>query len=139
MEQEHFEPGFQEIYKDYIRKEKEESDRIYREIAPELTLRSGRTGRRWFPAAAAVLLILITGTWALTSDHSPLKSRHKYTKAEVRKSLEKTIHALSACSKTVREEFSRIEDLTAMTSAIKPVKKNTAGGIPKSDSNTIKN
>ena len=139
MEQEYFDPDFQEIYNDYILKEEEESDRIYREIAPELTIPARRIRRWWYPAAAAVLLILVAGTWALTSDQSPFRQKPKYTQVEIRESLVKTIHALSACSKTVRQEFSRIEDLTAMTNAIGPSKKGPAGGNQKSDSNTTKN
>ncbi|MFA5817516.1 MAG: hypothetical protein WC865_18085 [Bacteroidales bacterium] len=137
MEQEHFDPDFKEIYEWYIREEQEESRKIYDEIAPELTLPVRRIRRWWYPAAAA-LLILVAGTWALTSDKSPFQSKPKYTEAEVRQSLEKTIRALSICSKTVREEFSHIEDLSAMTDAIKPAKRTPAID-PKSDSNTIKN
>ena len=138
MEQEHFDPDFQEIYNGYIRQEEEESDKIFREIAPRLTLPARRI-QGWWYAAAAVVLIILSGTWMLTSDHSPFNSKPKYTQAEIRESLGKTIHALSACSKTVRQEFSRIEDITAMTNAIGPSKKGPAGGNQKSDSNTSKN
>ena len=138
MEQEQFDPEFQEIYDDYIRREKEESDKIYREIAPGLTLPARRIQRRWY-AFAATVVIMLSGTWMLTSVHSPFNSKPKYTQAEIRQSLEHTIHALSTCSKTVREEFSRIEDLTAMTNAIGPSKKGPAGGNQKPDSNTTKN
>ncbi|TSA32595.1 MAG: hypothetical protein D4R64_15765 [Porphyromonadaceae bacterium] len=137
MEQEHFDPDFKELYDRYIREEQEEARKIYNEIAPELTLPARHIRRWWYPVAAAVL-ILTAGTWAVTSDQSPFRSKPKYTEAEVRQSLEKTIRALSIYSKTVREEFSRVEDLTAMTEAIKPGKRTPAID-PKSDSNTIKN
>jgi len=122
MEQEHFDPDFQEIYERYIRKEKEENDKVYREIAPELRFPVRRI-RHWWYLAAATVLILIAGTWALTSDLSPFQAKPKYSEAEVRQSLEKTIRALSIYSKTVRKEFSQVEDLAAMTDAIKPSKK----------------
>ncbi|MCX6225148.1 MAG: hypothetical protein NTV01_10450 [Bacteroidia bacterium] len=138
MKQEHFDPDFQETYNQYIRKEEEDSEKIYREIAAEIKLPVRRIRRWWYPAAA-ILLILIAGTWALTSDKSPFHSKPGYTQAEVRESLEKTIRALSIYSKTVRKEFSQVEDLTAMTDAIKPAKKNPAAGNQKSDSNTTKN
>jgi len=93
----------------------------------------------WWITAAAALLLVFAGTWALTSDQSPFRSKTKYTQAEVRKSLEQTIRALSACSKTVREEFSQVEDLTAMTDAIKPAKKVPTVNNSKQDSNTTKN
>ncbi|MFH0761369.1 MAG: hypothetical protein V2A67_07685 [Bacteroidota bacterium] len=121
MEQEHFDPEFQRIYDQYIRKEKEEAANVYSEMLPELKLPARRI-RWWYPVAAAVL-ILATGTVLITSDQNPFRTKSKYTDVEVRESLEKTIHALSTCSKTVREEFKRIEDLTAMTEAIKPGRK----------------
>ena len=139
MEQEHFDPDFKKLYDQYIREEQEKSQKIYDEIAPEIMLPVRRITRWWYPAAAAVLLILVTGTWAITSDQSPFKAKPKYTQAEVRESLEKTIRALSIYSKTVRKEFSKVEDLTAMTDAIKPTKKIPATGSQKSDSNTTKN
>jgi len=139
MEQEHFDPEFQEIYDQYIRKEEEDSDKIYREIEAEITLPVRPVRRWWYPAAAAVLLILVTGTWALTSDQSPFKAKPKYTQAEVRESLEKTIRALSIYSKTVCKEFSQVEDLTAMTNAIKPAKKVLSPNNQKADTNTTKN
>jgi len=138
MEQEPFDSDFRDIYNVYIRKEKEESDKIYREIAPALNLPERRIRRWWYPAAAAIL-ILIAGTWMLTSDQNPFKPKPKYTQAEIRQSLEKTIRALSIYSKTVRKEFSQVEDLTAMTDALKPAKKLPAAGNLKSDSNTTKN
>jgi hypothetical protein len=139
MEQEHPDMEFKELYSRYIREEKEESLKMYQEIAPQLTIPVRRTRRWWYASAAAVILILISSTWMLTSDRSPLNARPKYTEAEVRQSLEKTIRALSMCSKTVKEEFSRIEDLTAMTDAIKPARKTPAAGNSKTDSNTTKN
>ena len=139
MEQEHFDPDFKKLYDQYIREEQEKSQKIYDEIAPEIMLPVRRITRWWYPAAAAVLLILVTGTWAITSDQSPFKAKPKYTQAVVRESLEKTIRALSIYSKTVRKEFSKVEDLTAMTDAIKPTKKIPATGSQKSDSNTTKN
>jgi hypothetical protein len=139
MEQEHVDPDFREIYDEYIRNEKDESEKIYLEIAPELTLPARRINRWWIPAAAAALLLVFAGTWILTSDQNPFRSKSKYTQAEVRKSLEQTIRALSACSKTVREEFSQVEDLTAMTDAIKPAKKVPTENNSKQDSNTTKN
>jgi len=138
MEQEQFDPDFREIYAGYIRKEREVSDKVYREIAPVLRLPVRRIRRWWYPVAAAVL-ILIVGTWMLTSDQSPFRPKPKYTQAEIRQSLEKTIRALSIYSKTVRKEFSQIEELTAMTDALKPVKKIPVAGNQKSDSNTTKN
>ena len=139
MEQEHFDPDFKEVYDQYIRKEKEESEKIYREIAQELTLPVRKLRRWWIPSAAAVLLILVAGTWALTSDQSPFRQKPKYTQAEVRESLEKTIRALSIYSKTVRKEFSKVEDLTAMTNAIRPAKKIPSVNNQKSDPNSTKN
>jgi hypothetical protein len=138
MEQEQFDSDFRDIYNVYIRKEKEESDKIYREIAPDLSLPERRIRRWWYPAAAAIL-ILIAGTWMLTSDQNPFKPKPKYTQAEIRQSLEKTIRALSIYSKTVRKEFSRIEDLAAITEAIRPAKKGMSGNRQKSESNTSKN
>lgn len=138
MEQEQFDSDFQDIYNEYIRKEREESDKIYCEIAPVMRLPERRIRRWWYPAAAAIL-ILIAGTWMLTSDQNPFKPKPKYTQAEIRQSLEKTIRALSIYSKTVRKEFSQVEDLTAMTGALKPAKKLPAAGNLKSDSNTTKN
>jgi hypothetical protein len=138
MEQEHFDPEFQQLYNRYIREEKEESLKIYNEIAPEITLPVRRI-RRWFYPAAAAILILAAGTWALTSDQSPFKSQPKYSQAEVRESLEKTIRTLSIYSKTVRKEFSKVEDLTAMTDAIKPAKKSSGANNQNPDSNTSKN
>jgi hypothetical protein len=137
MEQEHIDPEFKELYDKYILGEEEEARILYNEIAPELTLKTKRNHRWWYPAAA-ILLILIAGTWALTSDQSPFHPKPKYTQAEIRESLEKTIRALSIYSKTVRKEFSQVEDLTAMTSAIKRTKKIPAPGNQKSDSNTTK-
>jgi hypothetical protein len=139
MEQEHFDPEFQEIYKQYIRKEEEESTQIYLEMAAEISLPVKRINRWWVPAAAAVLLIVLTGTWAITSDQSPFKAKQKYSQAEVKQSLEKTIRALTIYSKTVRKEFSKVEDLTAMTDAIKPAKKIPAATNQNSDTNTFKN
>ncbi|MFA6126725.1 MAG: hypothetical protein WC699_05430 [Bacteroidales bacterium] len=139
MEQEHFDPDFQEIYEQYIRTEKEESSEIYRDMAAEISLPKRHIRRWWIPAAAAVFLMLITGTWALTSDKSPFRTKPKYTQAEVRESLQKTIRALSIYSKTVRKEFSQVEDLTAMSNAIKPSKKIPAPVNQKSDLNTTKN
>jgi hypothetical protein len=139
MEQEHIDPEFKELYDKYIREEKEESLKLYNEIAPQLILPVKRIRRWWYTAAAAVLLLLITGTWALTSNQSPFHPKPKYTETEVRESLEKTIRALSIYSKTVREEFSRVEDLTAMTNAIKPGKKAQDRNNPKIESNTTKN
>jgi hypothetical protein len=139
MEQEQFDPEFQEFYKQFIRKEKEESVKIYREMASQISIPVRHIGRWWIPSAAAVLILVITGIWALTSDHSPFKSKPKYTQAEVKESLGKTIRALSMYSKTVRKEFSKVEDLTAMTDAIRPAKKIPAAGNQKSDSNTTKN
>jgi hypothetical protein len=139
MEQERMDPEFQDAYNQYIKKEKAESDKIFREIAPEISLPVRSIRRWWIPSAAAVLIMVITGTWAITSDQSPFKAKPKYTKAEVRESLEKTIRALSIYSKTVRKEFSKVEDLTAMTDAIKPAKKIPTAGNQKSDPNTTKN
>jgi hypothetical protein len=139
MEQERFDPDFKEIYNQYIREEEEESEKIYREMAPELKLPVRKMRRWWIPSVAAVLLILVAGTWAITSLNSPLRQKPKYSQAEVRESLEKTIRALSIYSKTVRKEFSKVEELTAMTSAIRPTKKNPTGGIEKSDQHTTKN
>ena len=137
MGQEHFDPEFQELYNRYIRDEEAEAEAAYREMSREITLPARKQRRWWIPAAAAIL-ILAGGTWALTSENGPLHPKPKYSKAEIRESLEKTIHALSTCSKTVKEEFSRIEDLTAMTTAIKPSKR---AKVPenKTDSNTTKN
>ncbi len=139
MEQEHFDPEFKELYDKYIREEKEEALKLYNEIAPQLTLPVKRIRRWWYTAAAAVLLLLITGTWALTSDQSPFRPKPKYTEAEVRESLEKTIRALSIYSKTVRKEFSQVENLTAMTNAIKPAKKALDRTNTKNESNTTNN
>ncbi len=139
MEQERFDPDFKEIYAQYIREEEDESEKIYREMAPELKLPVRKMRQWWIPSVAAVLLILVAGTWAITSLNSPFMQKPKYTQAEVRESLEKTIRALSIYSKTVRKEFSKVEELTAMTSAIRPTKKNPAGGIEKSDQHTTKN
>lgn len=139
MELEQFDPDFQEIYNHYIRQEKQESDTLYREMEPEFRIPEKRISRRWIPAAAATVLLLVAGTWALTSEYGPFRPKPKYTQAEIRESLEKTIHALSSCSKTIREEFSRVGDLTAMTTAIKPAKKSQTGNMQKSDTNTSKN
>ena len=79
------------------------------------------------------------GTVLLTSDQNPFRSKTGFTEAEVRESLEKTIHALSTCSKTVREEFRRIEDLTAMTEAIKPGRKPNSRVDQKPNSQTSNN
>lgn len=139
MEQEHFDPDFQEVYNRYILHEKDESRKLYDEIAPEIKLPDRRIPHWWVPAAAAALLILFTGTWALISDQGLFRPKPKYTEAEVRESLVKTIRALSICSKTIREEFSRVEDLTAMADAIKPGKKTPGHGNQKNESNTTKN
>lgn len=138
MEQEHFDPEFKAAYDQYILEEEEEAGKIYAKMAPELKIPVRRIHRWWYPAAAA-LLILVAGTWALTSDQSPFRPKPRYTQVEIRQSLEQTIRALSICSKTVREEFSRIEDLTAMTDAIKPAKKIPSTTSQKTDSNTTKN
>jgi hypothetical protein len=139
MEQEPFDPEFQDLYKQFVRKEKEESVKIYREMASQISLPVRRIRRCWIPSAAAVLIIVITGTWSITSDHSPFRAKPKYTQAEIKESLEKTIRALSVYSKTVRKEFSKVEDLTAMTGAIRPARKIPAAGNQKSDPNTSKN
>lgn len=136
MEQEHFDPDFKELYDRYIREEQEEADRIFREIAPQLTLPARRI-RRWQYPVAAAILILAAGTWALRSDFGSFKPQPKYTEAEVRESLEKTVRALSIYSKTVKEEFGQVENLGAMTEAIKPAKKEQPGNQPK-NSNTTK-
>ena len=138
MEQEHFDPEFKEIYDQYIRAEKAEAMKLYEEIATEIRLPQRRIQRWWYPAAAGAL-ILAFSTWAITSDQSPFRTKPKYTQAEVRQSLEQTIRALSICSKTVKEEFSRVEDLTAMSSAIKPPKKGSTTNNQKPVNNTTKN
>ncbi len=138
MEHEHIDPDFKELYDQYIRAEKAESLKIYEEIASEIELPHKRINRWWYPAAAAILILFAT-TWVITSDHSPFRSKPKYTEAEVRQSLEQTIRALSICSKTVKEEFSRIEDLTAMSAAIKPSKKGASRSNQKQESNSTKN
>jgi len=137
MEQEHFDPEFKRIYDQYIRKEKEEAAKVYSEIMPELKL-PAKSIRWWYPVAAAIL-VLVGGTVLFTSDQNPFRPKTGYTEAEVRESLEKTIHALTECSKTVREEFSRVESLTAMAETIRPGNKNQVSPEMKQESNTSNN
>ena len=136
MEQEHFDPDFKELYDQYIKAEKAEALKLFEEIATDIKLPQRRITRWWYTAAA--VLILAATTWAITSDNSPFRAKPKYTQAEIRQSLEQTIKALSICSKTVKEEFSRIEDLTAMSTALKPPKKSAASN-QKPVNNTTKN
>lgn len=137
MEQEHFDPDFQRIYDRYICAEQEDAARVYAEVEEDLKLPARRI-RWWYPVAAAVL-VLAAGTVLLTSDQNPFRSKTGFTEAEVRESLEKTIHALSTCSKTVREEFKRIEDISAMTEAIKPGRKPASPVNLKQHSQTSNN
>lgn len=137
MEQEHFDPEFQRIYDQYIRAEQKDAARAYSEMEMDLKLPAKRI-RWWYPVAAAVL-ILVAGTVLFTSDQNPFRPKTAFSEAEVRESLEKTIHALSTCSKTVREEFRRIEDLTAMTEAIKPGRKPISSVDQKQNSQTSNN
>jgi hypothetical protein len=139
MEQEHLDPRFQELYNRYIRLEKEEADRTYQEMQPELRLPETRRTRWWIPAIAATVVILITGTWILTTTPDLFPRKTQYTEAEVRESLEKTIRALSTCSKTVKQEFGQVENLTAMTGAIKPSIRNANRQTTNIDPNTTKN
>jgi hypothetical protein len=136
---EQFDPEFKPIYDEYVKLEKAEANQAYSEIANGLTLNLPVRRFRWVYPAAAAILLFFAGTWALTSDQSPFRSKPRYTEAEVRESLEKTIHALTACSKTVRQEFSRVEDLSAMTGAISPGKKGLSPNHDKNESNTTKN
>jgi hypothetical protein len=138
MEQERFDPDFQELYNRYIREEEEQAAEVYKEISHELKLPEPKARRWWYPAAAAAILVLAAGTWAVTSESGPFHPKPGYSKAEIRESLEKTIHALSTYSKTVKEEFSRIGDLSAMSQAIKPAKKSVTPNV-RNESNTTKN